>query len=169
MNYFELFEIPVGFHVDKNALKRKYFELSRKFHPDYFVTDNNEEQKKALETSAQLNKGLKTLSNKDEIIPYLLKEKGMLQEEEKYSLPSSFLMQMMDLNEELAEAGLENNEQAKKEVRQRITDLQHELYKGVKSSIDNYKEGVTAEKELLLVKDYYFKKKYLDRLNQQLS
>ena len=34
--------------------------------------------------------------------------------------------------------------------------------------MEYYKEGSFAEKELLQVKEYYYKKKYLDRINKQL-
>jgi molecular chaperone HscB len=39
----------------------------------------------------------------------------------------------------------------------------------VQAVVENYKEGVTLESDLLLVKDYYFKKKYIERLKQQLA
>ena len=44
MNYFELFEIPVALKVDKALLARKYFELQKKFHPDFFSTGTEAEQ-----------------------------------------------------------------------------------------------------------------------------
>jgi molecular chaperone HscB len=34
----------------------------------------------------------------------------------------------------------------------------------VEAIITNYQEGITTEKELLQVKEYYFKKKYLDKI-----
>ncbi len=68
MNYFELFEISVQLWVDKNSLTKKYFELSKKYHRDYFCKCRDEEQTDALEKSARLNKALKTLQNPDEAI-----------------------------------------------------------------------------------------------------
>jgi molecular chaperone HscB len=43
------------------------------------------------------------LLNKDETIKYILKEKGLLEDDGKYQLENSFLMQMMEMNEELLE------------------------------------------------------------------
>ena len=51
MNYFELYEIPIAFLIDPLALKKKYFELSRKYHPDFFSQENESEQAEALEKS----------------------------------------------------------------------------------------------------------------------
>ena len=72
MNYFELFEIPVQLKVDKASLSGKFFELSRKYHPDYFINKGDKEQAEALERSALLNRAYKTFQNSDEIIKYTL-------------------------------------------------------------------------------------------------
>ena len=42
-------------------------------------------------------------------------------------------------------------------------------YKPVKDIIEHYREGITTEKDLLKVKEYYYKKKYLQRIQQQLN
>lgn len=169
MNYFELFDLPVQLTVDKDYVRKKYFALSRQFHPDYFVNKTPEEQKNALESSALLNKAFKTFQSKDETIKYVLLQKGLLAEEEKYQLSPDFLMQMMEVNEELAEAQLSENETATTKIYQQLTELEKEIYEPVEKIVADYKEGITSEKELLQVKDYYFKKKYIHRLAQQLN
>ncbi len=169
MNYFELFEIPVQLKVDKDLIRKKFFELSRQSHPDYFVNNTNLEQQNALESSASLNKAFKTFSNIQETIKYVLQQKGLLAEEEKYVLPSSFLMEMMEFNEELAEAQLEGDNNLKTKLSEQLTQFENEIYEPVANTIENYKEGITTEEELLQVKDYYFKNKYLHRLTQQLN
>ena len=98
MNYFELFEIPVSFNVDKTLLAKKYFELQKKYHPDFFSQGSEAEQEEALERSSQVNRALKIFKHPDETIKYLLQLKGLLEEEEKYQLPPAFLMDMMELN-----------------------------------------------------------------------
>ena len=40
MTYFELFEIPVQLKVDVAALSKKFFALSKKYHPDYFASES---------------------------------------------------------------------------------------------------------------------------------
>jgi molecular chaperone HscB len=87
MNYFELFELPVTLKVNTAILSRKFFELSKKYHPDYFINEEGQAQAEALEKSAQLNKAWKTFQNPDETIKYVLQLKGLLEEEEKYELP----------------------------------------------------------------------------------
>jgi molecular chaperone HscB len=167
MTYFELFEIPVQLKVDKASLPLKYFELSRKFHPDFFINGSEEEQTLALNKSAMLNKAFKTFQNPDETIKYVLQLKGLLQEEEKYELPPDFLMEVLEINEELMELG--ENKTLLPNLELRIAELQEEIYEHVKKIVENYQEVAAAEKELLQVKEYYFKKKYLDRIRQQLN
>jgi molecular chaperone HscB len=98
-----------------------------------------------------------------------LKEKGILEDDEKYQLENSFLMQMMEINEELSEPGLINAETSGHSLTKKLIDLQNEIYEPVKNIIEDYKEGTTTKEKLLQVKDYYFKKKYIDRLASQLS
>ena len=142
------------------------FELSRKYHPDFFANDTDENQAEALEKSAILNKAWKTFQNSDATIKYVLIEKALLEEEEKYELPPAFLMEVMDINEQLMDA---DDAEATKNLQQTINDLQAEIYEPVAKTVEEYKEGVTTEVELLQVKEYYYKKKYLDRIRQQLA
>lgn len=155
--------------VDKSVVKKKYLELSKQTHPDYFVNAGEKEQQKALEASALLNKGLKTLSNRESTIAYVLEQKGLLAENEKYTLDPDFLMEMMELNEAFADAAFDDDTTIREQLQLRLENTEKEIYEPVEAIITNYKEGVTSEEELLQVKDYYFKKKYLERLRQQLK
>ncbi len=166
MTYFELFDIPVQLKVNKASLSKKFFELSRKFHPDFFANENEEVQGEALEKSALLNKAWKTFQNSDATIKYVLQEKRLLEEEEKYELPPDFLMEVLEINEQIMDA---NEQSASINLKTKIENLQSEIYDPVKRIVENYQEGVTTEKELLQVKEYYYKKKYLDRIRQQLA
>lgn len=169
MNYFELFNIPMQLITDKNLVKKRYLELSKQTHPDYFVNANAKDQENALEASALLNKGLKTLSNREATIAYVLELKGLLTENEKFTLDPEFLMEMMELNEAFADAALEDDAAVKQQLQQRLEYTEKEIYEPVEKIITNYKEYSTSKEELLQVKDYYFKKKYLERLRQQLK
>lgn len=162
MNYFELFEIPVQLQVDKSVLPRKYFELSRRYHPDFFVNGTGEEQALALERSAQLNKAFQTFQQPDETIRYVLSLKGLLEDEEKYSLPPEFLMEVMEINESLMDMEDENPG-----LSAAISRLETEIYSPVKAIIEQYRDETAKEADLLAVKEYYFKKKYIDRIRKQ--
>lgn len=164
MNYFELYDIPVSFKPDQQQLKQKFYELSRKYHPDFFTQENEFEQGEALEMSSLVNKAYKTFQNKDLTIKYVLQLKGLLEEEEKYPLPSDFLMEMMELNEQLTDAKMEEDPAKVSELKKEIDNQEAEIYAPVKAIVEGYEEGTTTTEDLLKVKEYYFKKKYLNRI-----
>ena len=167
MNYFELLGLPVRLRIDKNEVRRKYLALSKANHPDFFVNENASRQQDALENFASLNKALATLSSQNEIIRYVLQLKGLLEDEEKYKLQPEFLMRMMEVNEALEDAAIETDPNEKEQLIQQLNELENEIYQPVAHIIESYEEGVTSEEELLQVKDYYFKKKYINRLRKQ--
>ena len=165
MNYFELFEIPVSLQVDRKYLQDKYFELQKKYHPDFFSNESEEEQADMLEKSSMINKAYKTFQNDDETIKYVLQLKELLEEEEKYQLPPDFLMEMMELNESLMDV----DDSSIEETETKISQVQKHLYDEVQNIIEYYNEDRTTDEQLLQVKEYYFKKKYLNRILERLD
>ena len=158
MNYFELFDLPVSFTVDKSTMAKKYFELQKKYHPDFYTQADEAEQDEALEKSSAINKALKVFQNKDSTIKYVLQLKGLLEEEEKYQLRPDFLMEVMELNEQLSA-----------ESTTAIEVFEKEIYSEVKQIIEQYDDALVTTASLLKVKEYYFKKKYLQRILDRLD
>ncbi len=158
MNYFELFEIPVGLHIDKAAITKKYVELQKKYHPDFFTQENEYAQEEALEKSSAINKAMKVFKSQDTTLKYLLELKGLVEEEEKYPLPPDFLMEVMELNENLTE----NSVAA-------INEFENNIYSEIKETIENYNDNAVTSAELLKLKEYYYKKKYLQRILERLA
>jgi len=164
MNYFELYDIPISMKPDVQQVKQKFYELSRRYHPDFFTNAPEQEQAEVLEKSSLVNKAFKVFQQPDETIKYVLQLHGLLEEEEKYQLPGSFLAEMLDLNEQIADATMEGDAAALQQVQNAIHDIQSDLYEPVKQIVEHYQEGITTKEELLQVKDYYYKKKYLTRI-----
>ena len=165
MNYFELFEIPVSLQVDTSVTAKKYFELQRKYHPDFFSNATEAEQAEVLEKSSDINKAYKVFTNPDETIRYFLEIKGLMGDEDKYQLPPDFLMEMMELNEAL----MENDDSSFEETETKITQLEKHLYDEVQNIVEYYHENNTTAEQLELVKDYYFKRKYLRRILERME
>jgi molecular chaperone HscB len=162
MNYFELFEIPVAPTIDKTGLSRKYFELQKKFHPDFFTNESEEEKESVLQQSADINKGFKIFQNKEKTIEYFLQQKGIIATDEKYALPPDFLMEMMELNEELDEADPEL-------TLGKVKEYETDLYTGIEQLLANYNDGATTASDFEKLKAYYYKKKYLERILDRLA
>ena len=161
MTYFELYDIPVSLNPDQALIKQKFYELSRKYHPDFYTAVTENEQAEILEKSSMVNQAYKVFQHADETIRYVLMLKGLMEEEEKYQLSNDFLMEMLDLNDQ----ALDVSEQADIDRLQvTIANFQKEIYEPVEAIVANYKEGITTKEELLQVKEYYYRKKYLDRV-----
>ena len=145
-------------------MKKQYFQLSRKYHPDFVSNGTDDEKEEALQISSLVNKAYKIFNNQDETIKYVLQLKELLADEEKFVLPNDFLMEMMDLNEQLMDAKMEDSKLLIDNCQLAIINYQLSIYELVKEIIEgNIEPDITKEK-LLQVKEYYFKKKYLNRI-----
>lgn len=164
MTHFELYDLPISLKIDASQLKQKFYALSRKYHPDFFSTNSVDEQSTVLELSAQVNKAYKIFSNADETIKYVLQLKNLLDDEEKYVLNPDFLMEMMELSEQAMEAKMEGNATTITKIQQQIQEIETNVYDTVAKIIEHYQEGITTQEELLQVKEYYYQKKYLNRI-----
>lgn len=161
MNYFELFDLPVSLSIDQNILTKKYIALQKKYHPDFFTLATDIEKKEALEKSALLNKAVNVLKNEVEIIKYVLQLKGVLEDDEKYQLDPGFLMEMMDLNEDVANGD--------KKISEKISFIAKSLFQVIKPVILNYDHKKVNPQELKELKEYYYKKKYLQRILDKIN
>lgn len=169
MNYFELYQIPISFQPNKALVKEKYFALSRKYHPDFFGNETEADQSQALEISSSINKAFKVFSNLDSTIKYILELKGLIEEEEKYQLPNSFLMEMMELNEELMEAKMNEEKEEIEKCKLQIENYSKHIFTEVSHIIQQEKIDEINEDDLLKVKEYFFKNKYLNRILDSLK
>lgn len=161
MNYFELFELPQGFFPDPAIVRKKYYELSRKFHPDFFVQQGEVAREQAEEKLKEVHAAYTVLSDAGKTMAYLLElETGMIAEE-KYALSPDFLMEMMELNEALQEA---ETAEARAEVTKSILDKKRELYENIKPMLEAYQPGVLSPEAMLPIKEYYYRQKYIQRL-----
>src|ERR1700744_4735735 len=103
INYFDFYGIPESFHPDVAALKKKFYELSKQYHPDFYATDTDEKQQEILELSTINNKAWQALSDPAKRLEYILRHHELLVDGAKPALPGDFLMEMMDINERLME------------------------------------------------------------------
>jgi molecular chaperone HscB len=168
MNYFEFYNLPISFTPDANAVKAKFYELSKKYHPDFYANESEDKQQEVLELSTINNKAYQTLSNPQKRLKYLLELKGIVVEEESYQLPQSFLMEMMDVNEALMELEFEVDPTKLLELNKQVDELEYKLLDEQKVLIDTYDKDTQTEDLLLKIKDIYYRLKYVARLKERL-
>ncbi len=164
MNYFEFYDIPISFQVDETALKRKFYANSKKYHPDFYTLESEERQAEALELSSLNNEAYQVLSDFDKRMKYILDLKGILGEEGTNSIPQSFLMEMMDINEALMELEFDFDEVKYQQTQSLLETQEHSIFSEIEPLIAVYNEA-----NLEAIKKNYLKKRYLLRIRENLS
>lgn len=168
-NYFELYQLPVSFFPDQAAVKAKYYEYSRTYHPDKYAQADKSKQLEALTIAAQNNKAWKTLSNPDATMAYVLELNGVLKHDEKYALPPAFLMEMMDFNEEVSEYEMGGDTAMRTRLEQTLATLLANWNAEVEPLMRGYNSDAPDQPILLKIKDMYFRKKYLLRIKERID
>ena len=102
-NPFALFDLPVAFQVDSALLNERYLTLQKSLHPDNFSAASAQEQRLAIQKSAEINDALRILKDPitraDSIIAINTGETE--NPEEKSNNDIDFLMQQMEWRETL--------------------------------------------------------------------
>ncbi|HHE3630850.1 TPA: Fe-S protein assembly co-chaperone HscB, partial [Pasteurella multocida] len=97
MNPFNIFDLPVDFHVDQATLSARYLALQKSLHPDNFTTHSAQEQRLAMQRSAEVNDALQILKDPilraETIIAIYTGEQQNI--EENSTRDMAFLMQQM--------------------------------------------------------------------------
>jgi len=119
VDYFSFFGFPYKLNLDKAALEREFYALSRHLHPDINAIGSSQEQQWSLEQSSQLNDAYRTLKDPISRTEYLLRLQGVHLEEQstaateearrtgttkKQVVPPDLLEQVFELNMQLEEA-----------------------------------------------------------------
>ena len=106
MDYFTLFGLPVGYAIDIASLSTRYQDLQRQFHPDKFASHPQADQLAALQQSATINQAWQTLRHPLTRAEYLLSLHGFDLASEQHTVrDTAFLMEQLELREELDEIG----------------------------------------------------------------
>ena len=101
-NYFELFDLPQQFGIDRAALGERYRHLQQELHPDRFAGRTDHEQRVAIQYSALVNEAHETLHKPLSRALYLLQLQGMSAEEvAAQKVDGGFLIEQMELREKL--------------------------------------------------------------------
>lgn len=105
-DYFTFFGLPRRLHLDPQDLERRFRELSRKFHPDYYYNATPTERLASLERSSYLNDAYRVLKNPAARVEYLLSLEGLPPARDQHGhakVPAALLEEVFALNEELDE------------------------------------------------------------------
>jgi molecular chaperone HscB len=168
INYFEFYDIPEAFELDSAALKKKFYALSKQYHPDFYANEDETKQQEILEISTINNKAYQTLSDPNKRLEYILKQHDLVNEGAKPQLPADFLMEMMDLNERLME--VDDAEQLA-DIRAEALAVEDDLNVELQALTIDYQtlNDTAKESRLNNIADIYYRQKYLLRIKESLD
>ena len=137
-NPFALFDLPVAFQVDSALLNERYLALQKSLHPDNFSAASAQEQRLAIQKSAEINDALRILKDPitraDSIIAI---NTGKTENpEEKSNNDIDFLMQQMEWRETLE--NIENRQDTDEltAFTQEINQIRHAILSELSTTLD---------------------------------
>lgn len=168
MNYFEFYGIPESFAPDTALLKKKFYELSKKYHPDFYANEDKAKQQEILELSTLNNKAYQTLSDPNKRLEYILSLHELLKEGAKPQLPADFLMEMMDINERLMD--VEDATQLG-HITAEVLAVEDDIHQKLVKVTEGYAQlnDTAKEERLNEIADCYYRQKYLLRIKESLN
>jgi molecular chaperone HscB len=117
-DYFAFFSLPQKLNLDVAHLESEFYKLSRKLHPDLYVSAGKEKQAWSMEQTSLLNDAYRTLKDPIRRTEYLLHLQGVELEEQsktateaartsgnikKQVVPPDLLEEVFELNMQLEE------------------------------------------------------------------
>ncbi|WP_297929257.1 Fe-S protein assembly co-chaperone HscB [Aggregatibacter segnis] len=137
-NPFALFDLPVAFQVDSALLNERYLALQKSLHPDNFSAASAQEQRLAIQKSAEINDALRILKDPiaraDSIIALNTGEQE--NPEEKSNKDIGFLMQQMEWRETLENIENRKDTDELTAFAQEINQIRHAILSELSTALD---------------------------------
>ncbi len=170
-DFYEFFGIERKLTLDNEDLQKRFYELSRQWHPDRFSRKSAEEQAQALEATAILNDGYRTLREPVKRAEYLLREEGFpIGEQRGKDVPPELLEEVFELNMTLEELkrGDESARPQLETARQNFEDLRAAIDGELERLFAKYDaaepQSETARQALHEIRGILNRRRYMENL-----
>ncbi len=170
-NFYDFFGIDRKLQLDTDSLQRRFYELSREWHPDRFTRKSTEEQTGALEATAILNNAYRTLRDPVKRAEYLLAEEGFpIGEQRSRDVPPELLEEVFELNMALEE--LKGGDEAARPQLEAAKTNFIELLAGIDKQLTNLfakydaveAQSETAKQALHEIRGILNRRRYIENL-----
>ena len=154
--------------MDDAIIKKKFYQLSKQYHPDFYANEDDAKQQEILELSTLNNKAYQTLINPAKRLEYILRLHNLVSEGAKPQLPSDFLMEMMDINERLMEV---DDARELGSITGEVLAIEGDMNEKLESLTADYTtlDDTAKQSRLNEIADIYFRQKYLLRIKESLD
>jgi molecular chaperone HscB len=172
MTFFDFYNFEESFFIDKKLLRKVYLEKSRALHPDLAVKESFENSETELDLASFNNEAFTVLSDEMQTIKYILLLNDVPIDAKNAPMPNDFLLEMMDLNENIMEAKFEKNETVLNDLVNSINDISSSLTNSYFDILKEYNKALPIDERnnlLLKARAYYLKMNYIKRLKENLE
>ena len=170
-NFYEFFGIDRKLAVDQQDLQKRFYDLSRQWHPDRFTRKSPDEQAQALEATSVLNDGYRTLRDPIKRAEYVLKEEGFpIGEQRSKDVPPELLEEVFELNMALEElkSGDEDARPQLETARQNFAGMRDEIDRDLENLFAKYDaaiaESESARQALHDIRGVLNRRRYIENL-----
>ncbi|HET9533549.1 MAG TPA: Fe-S protein assembly co-chaperone HscB [Blastocatellia bacterium] len=170
LDYFTFFGLPRKLRLDEAALEKSFYSLSRRFHPDYFMSATDAERQASLDRASLLNDAYRTLRDPVSRAQYLLSLEGYKEAEKK--APPDLLEEVFELNMQREEMKAAKKMGDEDEIGEARASLEEALA-GLREKLGQIDESLFALFErwdhAIEAADETEKRASLDRMSEMLS
>jgi molecular chaperone HscB len=162
-NHFELFGLAPAFGLDKEMLEKAYREIQSQVHPDRFAHAGDAERRASLQWTTRVNEAYRTLKDPVQRAKHILELHGVdVGFETNTHMPADFLLQQLDLREELEGAIRRKDAASLDALRKTLQGEKHLLESQIGDDIDVKRdyEGSAGQVRKLM---------FLDRLDAEID
>ncbi len=140
-NYYDFFGLEHKLDLDLADLEKRFYALSRQYHPDRYTLKSREEQQYALDATAILNDAYRTLRDPLARAEYLLKGNGFdIGEQGSKNVPPELLEEVFELNMAIEElrGGDDSARPGLEEARNKFNVMQGQVDSDLQSRFAEY-------------------------------
>ncbi len=162
VDYYGFFGFPRKLALDTSALQKRFYELSRQFHPDRFAQKTRAERDQAEESTAILNDGYRILKDPVARAEYVLKLEGFdIGEQRSKDVPPELLEEVFEFN-----MALEDPDANLQEFKTRFVAMGEEIDSTLQSLFAQFDS--TGDKAVLAqIRNVLNRRRYIRNLIQQ--
>ncbi|WP_158996114.1 Fe-S protein assembly co-chaperone HscB [Mucilaginibacter sp. L196] len=168
MNYFDFYGLPETFNLNDADVKKKFYQLSKQYHPDFYANEDEAKQQEILELSTLNNRAYQTLANPAKRLEYILRLHNLVSDGAKPQLPADFLMEMMDINERIMEV---DSATELGSITAEVLAIEGDMNEELLALTTDYVtlDDTAKESRLNDIANIYFRQKYLLRIKESLD
>jgi len=164
-DYFQLFNFPAVYDIDRDVLTQRYRDMQGLIHPDRFVNATEKERRISVQLTALINQAYNALKSPLGRARYLLQLRGVDIDDSVTSKDIAFLTEQIELRERLADA--QHSDNAEQALMQLANELQKRLMKLQLAIEEAFEED--ASESLVKAHRLYDEMQFISRLNDELD